>query len=55
MDHVVYLDTKANELEKLLNGTKKMIIRGRPAGNYLMEKYLKVIIFFLLTIMVKGK
>lgn len=28
MDHVVYLDTKANELEKLLNGTKKMIIRG---------------------------
>jgi hypothetical protein len=28
MDHVVYLDTKANELEKLLNGSKTMIIRG---------------------------
>ena len=28
MDHVVYLDAKANELEKLLNGRKTMIIRG---------------------------
>jgi len=28
MDHVVYLDTKANELEILLNGKKSMIIRG---------------------------
>lgn len=28
MDHVVYLDAKANELENLLNGKKKMIIRG---------------------------
>ena len=28
MDHVVYLDTKANELEKLINGSKVMIIRG---------------------------
>lgn len=28
MDHVVYVDTKANELEKLLNGTKTSIIRG---------------------------
>jgi hypothetical protein len=28
MDHVVYLDAKANELEKLLNGIKTMIIRG---------------------------
>jgi hypothetical protein len=28
MDHVVYLDTKANELEKLINGSKSMIIRG---------------------------
>ena len=28
MDHVVYLDAKANELEKLLNGSKTMIIRG---------------------------
>ncbi|WP_441000135.1 hypothetical protein [Fodinibius sp. SL11] len=28
MDHVVYLDTKANELEKLLNRSKTMIIRG---------------------------
>ncbi len=28
MDHVVYLDAKANELENLLNGSKTMIIRG---------------------------
>jgi hypothetical protein len=28
MDHVVYLDHKANEFEKLLNGQKTMIIRG---------------------------
>jgi hypothetical protein len=28
MDHVVYLDAKANELENLLNGKKTMVIRG---------------------------
>ena len=28
MDHVVYLDRKANELENLLSGKKSMIIRG---------------------------
>jgi hypothetical protein len=28
MDHVVYVDAKANEMEKLLNGEKEMIIRG---------------------------
>ena len=28
MDHVVYLDTLANELVNLLNGHKSMIIRG---------------------------
>lgn len=28
MDHVVYLDTKARELEKLLAGEKSMIVRG---------------------------
>lgn len=28
MDHVVYLDTEAKELENLLAGTKTMIIRG---------------------------
>ena len=28
MDHVVYLDAKANEMKNLLNGTKTMIIRG---------------------------
>lgn len=27
MDHVVYLDAKANEFEKLINGSKSMIIR----------------------------
>ncbi len=28
MDHVVYLDAKSNEYEKLLDGSKTMIIRG---------------------------
>jgi hypothetical protein len=28
MDHVVYLDAKANEMENLLSGVKTMIIRG---------------------------
>ena len=28
MDHVVYLDSKAKELEKLLMGNKSMLIRG---------------------------
>jgi hypothetical protein len=28
MDHVVYLDAKAKELETLLSGKKTMIIRG---------------------------
>ncbi len=28
MDHVVYLDAKANEFEKLIDGSKTMIIRG---------------------------
>lgn len=28
IDHVVYLDAKAKELEKLLDGSKTMIIRG---------------------------
>jgi hypothetical protein len=28
MDHVVYVDTKARELEKLLAGEKTMIVRG---------------------------
>lgn len=28
MDHVVYLDAKANEFDNLLSGKKSMIIRG---------------------------
>jgi hypothetical protein len=28
MDHVVYLDAKAKELESLLSGQKSMIVRG---------------------------
>jgi len=28
MNHVVYLDAKANEMEKILSGQKTMIIRG---------------------------
>jgi hypothetical protein len=30
MDHIVYLDSKAREMENLLLGTKSMIIRGEP-------------------------
>lgn len=28
MDHVIYVDAKAEEMEKVIEGTKKMIIRG---------------------------
>lgn len=28
MDHVVYVDAKAKEMEKLVDGSKTMIIRG---------------------------
>jgi hypothetical protein len=28
MDHVVYVDAKSKELEKLIDGTKSMVIRG---------------------------
>ncbi len=28
MDHIVYLDAKSNEFEKLLDGSKTMIVRG---------------------------
>ncbi|MCK5129400.1 MAG: hypothetical protein KAQ68_06095 [Clostridiales bacterium] len=28
MDHVVYIDVKSKEIEKLIDGTKTMIIRG---------------------------
>jgi hypothetical protein len=31
MDHVVYVDSKTRELEKLLNGSKTMLIRGGSA------------------------
>jgi len=32
MDHVVYLDTKAKEMDNLLSGKKTMIIRGAAGG-----------------------
>jgi hypothetical protein len=28
MDHVVYVDAAANEMEKLLDGSKEVILRG---------------------------
>jgi len=28
MDHVAYLDAKAKEMDKILDGSKTMIIRG---------------------------
>ena len=36
MDHVVYLDAKEKELDKLLSGEKSMIIRG-AAGRKLPQ------------------
>ena len=35
MDHVVYVDTRARELEKLLVGEKTMIVRGATDENSL--------------------
>ncbi|WP_372996294.1 hypothetical protein [Lutispora sp.] len=45
MDHVVYVDAKAKELEELIAGTKTMIIRGAtgrklPYGRVNMEDIL---------------
>lgn len=34
MDHVVYADAKSKELEKLLDGTKTMIIRGATGRKF---------------------
>ena len=61
MDHVVYLDAEAKELENLLDGSKTMIIRG-AAGRKL--PYGRVddgdVLYFILnngegTIRAKGK
>ena len=41
MDHVVYLDAKAKEMERILDGTKTMIIRG-AAGRKLPYGRVKV-------------
>lgn len=48
MDHVVYVDTKSKELEKLLDGSKTMIIRG-AAGRKLPYGRVNVndILFFI--------
>jgi hypothetical protein len=32
MDHMVYVDAKEKDLEKLIAGTKQMIIRGREGS-----------------------
>lgn len=38
MDHVVYLDAKAEEMGKLLDGRKSMIIRGADASVFNSDK-----------------
>lgn len=38
MDHVVYLDSTAKELELLLSGKKTMIIRGATGRKIPMEE-----------------
>lgn len=48
MDHVVYLDFKAKELENLRNGTKKMIIRGAMGRKIPYDKVFKNDILFFL-------
>jgi hypothetical protein len=40
MNHVVYLDAKADEMEKLLKGQKTMIIRG-AAGRKILYGHVK--------------
>lgn len=32
MEHLVYCDDKEKVLEKIMNGTKTMVVRARPAG-----------------------
>ena len=34
MDHIVYVDTKAREMEDLVNGIKSMIIRGASGRKF---------------------
>ncbi len=48
MDHVVFVDSKANELERILNGSKRMILRGAagrklPYGRVVKEDVLYLI------------
>ena len=38
MDHIVYLDAKADELENLISGEKSMIIRGAAGRKVPYEK-----------------
>jgi hypothetical protein len=49
MDHVVYLDTKALEMENLISGMKTMVVRGAQGENYLMEGLILAIPYFLST------
>lgn len=48
MDHVVYVDAKANEMEKLLSKEKNMIIRG-AAGRKLPYKRVDIgdVLYFI--------
>jgi hypothetical protein len=41
MDHVVYLDAQANELENLLSGNKTMIILGATGRKLLHGRVAK--------------
>lgn len=38
MDHVVYVDARAKELQQLIEGVKTMIIRGATGKNYHMAE-----------------
>lgn len=48
MDHIVYLDAKAKELENLVNGNKSMIVRGASGRKIPYERvYEGDVLYFL--------
>jgi len=55
MNHVVYLDTKANEMEKILANQKTMIIRGAMGRKVPYGKVKKNDILYLINNNAEGK
>ena len=55
MDHVVYLDAKSNELEKLLDGSKTMIIRGATGRKLPHGRVIKGDVLYLINNNAEGE